>query len=216
MNRIYFICRFLPLNYIMRLRSRFGYGVQSPSRYSFIRHVLYQRLTYYAYSSLPPVNGNSSTSRLLFRLINFVQPKEVFIFSPFTTEKEKNHVKSLFSVFNSGCLSSNLHVKSFSDTLSIENICKPNLYKKVKCFYYIDKSFGANSLLQSLVSIAQQSPIGTLFYIEGIFLSKPHYLRWLDFIENLKNQKISFVAYEMNKRGLLLIDNNGCSKVFSI
>lgn len=222
MDRTNPLSRFLPWHYFMRLRYRLGYGVQSPSRYYFVRHVMYQRLPYYAYSSLPRVNSSSTTARLLFRLANYTQAKEVVIYSDSQTNKGKAHTEVLKSVFYAGCHSSIISVVSLSSVSysgpmsSSENISELDQEKKVKCLYYVDELQWTDDLLQKLIKILQQAPTGTLLDIEGIYSSKEYYYRWLTFIQKFRNLGISFVAYEMNKRGVLLLDNNSFSKVFII
>jgi len=195
----------------MRLRYRLGYGVQSPSRYYFIRNVLHQRLPYYAYSSLPRVHGSAAKARLLFRLANHIQAQEVVIYSDSQTNKEKVHTKALQFVFYAGCHSSTVSIVSSSDVSSTSEFTE-----KVKRFYYIDESHWTDELSRDLILRIREAPVGTLLNIEEIYSSKDNYHRWLAFVQELKDFGLSFAAYEMNNRGLLLLDKNSFSKVFII
>ena len=62
--------------WIRRKRNSHGYGVQSPSDFYFVQHVLREEMPYYGYSELQQAEGEFSTSlprysmsinRLLFR-----------------------------------------------------------------------------------------------------------------------------------------------------
>lgn len=59
-----------------------GFGVQSPSAYSFIRYVINEHYPYYAYSELKERLVMSSrqhkVGRLLFRLANYWQPEKCY------------------------------------------------------------------------------------------------------------------------------------------
>lgn len=72
--------------WIRRKRNSHGYGVQSPSDFFFVQHVLREEMPYYGYSELQQAEGEFSTSlprysmsinRLLFRLANHVHPRQV-------------------------------------------------------------------------------------------------------------------------------------------
>lgn len=74
------------LVWILRIRHCRGFGVQSPSDYSFIRYVINEHYPYYAYSDLDrafPFQDRKTRKigRLCFRLANFLQP-DVIVNSP--------------------------------------------------------------------------------------------------------------------------------------
>lgn len=67
--------------WLRRIRNSLGYGVQSPSDFYFVRHVLREESPYYAYSALEDMcmgygdvlpNYSGATNKLLFRLANYV------------------------------------------------------------------------------------------------------------------------------------------------
>lgn len=74
-----------------------GFGVQSPSAYSFIRYVINEHYPYYAYSELEeryemPGRLQHKLGRLLFRLANYWQPEKCY------------SIESLyFPYINAGC-----------------------------------------------------------------------------------------------------------------
>lgn len=72
------------IEWIRRIRNSWGYEVQSPNDYNFVRHVLREETPYYAYESIHRMvrqqkeEGvpclSESTCKLLFRLTNHVHP----------------------------------------------------------------------------------------------------------------------------------------------
>ena len=72
--------------WIRRKRNSHGYGVQSPTDFYFVQHVLREEMPYYGYHELQQAEGEFSTSlprysmpinRLLFRLANYVHPRHL-------------------------------------------------------------------------------------------------------------------------------------------
>lgn len=83
-----------PWIWVARLRQRKGYGVHSPFAYSFIRGVVLEGASYYAYSHLARLHPwwvrwgglyPMKCRRLLFRLANFARPKTVTLLTEDTT-----------------------------------------------------------------------------------------------------------------------------------
>lgn len=61
-----------------------GFGIQSPSAYSFVRYVVNEHYPYYAYEALDAQHADRKLTdrkvgRLLFRIANFWQPQYTFI-----------------------------------------------------------------------------------------------------------------------------------------
>lgn len=75
-------------NWCRRFRKRCGYGVHSPSDFFFITFVIYEKLPFYAYSSLhhqrrlvAHLPGHrEKVDKLFFRMINYLHPLTVFEF----------------------------------------------------------------------------------------------------------------------------------------
>ena len=68
----------------MRFVRRYGFGIQSPWAYSFVKDVLCEKLRYYAYDDLllqfPGRKVNAiKRDEQLFRLVNFFKPEEVIV-----------------------------------------------------------------------------------------------------------------------------------------
>lgn len=79
-----------PFIWLFRFRHRCGYGVHSPFAFHFITEVVYQRTPYYKYTDLAARQKELAPQkdrcwgyeplrikRLLFRLVNFAQPRTV-------------------------------------------------------------------------------------------------------------------------------------------
>lgn len=79
-----------PLVWLFRLRHRCGYGVHSPFAFELITCVIGERMPYYAYAALDAeqkkqsvvkgrgwVRESKRVNRLLFRLVNRVQPSAI-------------------------------------------------------------------------------------------------------------------------------------------
>ncbi|WP_252761574.1 hypothetical protein [Segatella cerevisiae] len=72
---------------IWRLRHMYGFGVQSPSAYSFIRNIVNEKYPYYDYSDLKAQFPHAAylsrkLGELYFRIANAYQPKTWFSYLP--------------------------------------------------------------------------------------------------------------------------------------
>jgi len=76
------------LIWLKRFRYRCGYGVHSPFAFDFITNVIYEKTSYYAYGEIESARGQDGSikresshskrvNRLLFRLVNRVQPETI-------------------------------------------------------------------------------------------------------------------------------------------
>lgn len=75
------------LLWLCRMGYSRGFGIHSPTVYSFVRYVVNEHWPYYAYDDLKDrlVGANRtirSLCRLLFRISNYLQPKRSFIIDP--------------------------------------------------------------------------------------------------------------------------------------
>lgn len=70
-----------PFIWVIRFRKRRGYGVHSPFAFNFITTVLYQRGQFYNYKLINQLPRSKEESKrilkLIFRLVNFIQPKTI-------------------------------------------------------------------------------------------------------------------------------------------
>ena len=86
-----------PFIWIKRFRKRCGYGVHSPSAFDFITSVIYEKAQYYAYDdienseqylkvkSIQTIQTITKVNRLLFRLVNRIQPHNIIEVGPLST-----------------------------------------------------------------------------------------------------------------------------------
>lgn len=94
--------------WLKRFRKRRGYGVHSPFAFNFITTVIYQKGVYYNYSKIKSLPKDKIESdrlcRLLFRLVNYQQPKNILYSSP------KESLKELFAWAKSDVKVFNVHL----------------------------------------------------------------------------------------------------------
>lgn len=81
--------------WLCRFRYRKGYGVHSPFAFNFLTDVVYAKGEYYAYRNLKSRFGGGNWSdrsyrlkcnRFLFRLANYVHPREILLYGDFSDE----------------------------------------------------------------------------------------------------------------------------------
>ena len=79
-------CLKRPFVWLRRIRHRCGYGVHSPFAFNLITNVVYESIPYYKYAELEAAEKRMTAcwgeetmklKRLLFRLVNYVQPHMV-------------------------------------------------------------------------------------------------------------------------------------------
>ena len=84
-----------PWIWLLRVRHRKGYGVHSPATFAFLRGVVYERGSYYAYAQLNALHPwwvrwfrlyPLTCRRLLFRLANYVHPARIVLVGDCSTE----------------------------------------------------------------------------------------------------------------------------------
>lgn len=122
--------------WLCRCKYSRGFGVQSPSAYSFIRYVINEHYPYYAYSELEeryemPGRLQHKLGRLLFRLANYWQPEKCY------------SIESLyFPYINAGCYKTvlctlyDLYDSSTKNlvVIDLDHIDKDELYSSILPF----------------------------------------------------------------------------------
>ena len=131
--------------WVFRMGYSRGFGVQSPSAYSFLRYVVNEHYPYYEYQKLKNESGNvnpliTKLSRLYFRMANFCQSEYWYDY------KAENDVYQRYVV--SGCKSTSF--VSFTevdeiDTFQIARISLFGDYEKV--YDHLAKIANDNSIL---------------------------------------------------------------------
>lgn len=82
--------------FLRRIRHCHGFGIQSPTDFSFVREVVYERAPYHAYAALTKEYATATPwqmklARLLFRVTNFSQP-QIIVLPASMPEVYKAHI----------------------------------------------------------------------------------------------------------------------------
>lgn len=81
---------FRPFRWLRRIRKRCGYNIHSPFAFNFVTGVIYEAGTFYAYANLEsrevniPQRARVKDDRLVFRVVNFAEPRSIAAFGPDT------------------------------------------------------------------------------------------------------------------------------------
>lgn len=179
LNRVFYFIKNL-----LRIPSSYGFGVQSPSAFYFIKYVINERLPYYSYFDLADqVNGLSDRTinlyQLYFRITNYLQP---FIWIDFVQNSEKY----LSEYIKSAC--HRVRILTSSDLLNIST------------FDIARISEDDYNLFERLVQMANPH---SLIIIENIYRSQEMTSFWKSIIEN---DRVS-VTFDLLDCGLIFFDN---------
>ena len=204
--------------WIRRKRNSMGYGVQSPSDFHFVRHVLREKLPYYAYSALEDMVANHDAQapcypiaihKLLFRLANHVHPDTII---------EVGGGASIFAMAMACPLAQCTLITSEAEhvsTLRSLQATQPKVEVKngdeiavFSQFLRCQQSIGIlhvghtphyRELVDAALPYASNH---TLFIIEGIRESKEKRNWW----ESLQESPSTGISYDLNSVGLLFFD----------
>ena len=81
---------FRPFRWLRRIRKRCGYNIHSPFAFNFVTGVIYEAGMFYAYANLEsrgvniPQRARVKDDRLVFRVVNFAEPRSIAAFGPDT------------------------------------------------------------------------------------------------------------------------------------
>lgn len=112
-------------NWIHRMGYSRGFGVQSPSAYSFIRYVLTEHYPYYAYDELKMRfksfdHATKKKGRLYFRLANYAQASHWFDYhsaeQPYAAYVHKGCRKTIFQTIDSKTIPNAFRIARLSMT----------------------------------------------------------------------------------------------------
>ena len=176
--------------WIRRKRNSHGYGVQSPSDFFFVQHVLREEMPYYGYSELQQAEGEFSTSlprysmsinRLLFRLANHVHPRQVIEVGTGAGLATYAMAKAVPSGYCVTIDSSHQHTEEVVSALA---------------------RFAQVSVLNGDEMALPHVGDGSLFIIEGIDADADKRAWW----ETLQESLHAVVSYDVDSVGLLRFD----------
>ena len=195
MNLLYYLKR--PFIWLSRFRYRCGYGVHSPFAFSLITDVIYEKMPYYAYDLLKVEQkkriktqgwekGIPRINRLLFRLVNKVQPATVIeVGQPSTASLYLQSAKPSASyLFASDLSELFLDADTPVDFLYMNNYQNPELMEEV---FHI---------------CAQRVTLKSVFVVQGICYSKKMKTLW----NQLKEDERVGVTFDLYDLGLLFFD----------
>lgn len=173
--------------WLMRARHCRGFGVQSPYDYSFIRYVINEHYSYYAYSYLrkefPDIDGKTrKLCQLYFRIANFLQPGTVVDYSPDVPVSSR--------YVSAGCrkalIATDMDVEGRIDMfiISAERNCD-------FCRTVLDKAM-------------DRAGTGSVFVVEGIKSGKRAKALWRDII----NDERTGVTFDLYYAGIVFFDRS--------
>ena len=191
------LCIKRPFIWLSRFRHRCGYGVHSPFAFSLITDVIYEKMPYYAYSSLKEeqkkmvrecgwTKGSQKVNRFLFRLVNRVQPDTIIeVGRPSSTALYLQSAKPSASyLFASDLSELFLDADTPVDFLYMNNYQNPELMEEV---FHI---------------CAQRVTLKSVFVVQGICYSKKMKTLW----NQLKEDERVGVTFDLYDLGLLFFD----------
>lgn len=195
MNRLYYLKR--PFIWLSRFRYRCGYGVHSPFAFSLITDVIYEKMPYYAYEQLKAEQrkrtsaqgwdrGVQRINRLLFRLVNKVQPATIIdVGRPSAASLYLQSAKpSAEYLFASDLSELFLDADTPVDFLYLNDYRNPTL---------LDKVFQV---------CVRRTTSKSLFVVHGICYSKAMRTLW----KQMQNDERVGITFDLYDAGLLFFD----------
>ena len=171
-----------------------GFGIQSPSAYSFVRYVINEHSPYYAYSELDRMMLSKGLlfrkmGRLYFRLANFWQPHDVVV-----------SCRDIQPYINSAC-----HAAYVVDVDSYEFVTNslPVLFI-LNIDYFKD--------IKSRNRIFSFASDKTLLVVTDIHTSKETKSLWKSIVDD----KLSVVTYDLYDCGIVFFDKSKYKQNFKI
>lgn len=193
----YLFCLKRPFIWLTRFRYRCGYGVHSPFAFSLITDVIYEKQPYYAYRSLAIEQriwikeqkcdrGVSKVNRLLFRLVNRVQPQTII-------EVGRPSVTSLY-------LQS---AKPSAEFLFASNLSELYLESGVSIdFLYLNEDKTPDIMEETFHVCAGRTTSKSVFIIKGIGYSRPMKDLW----KRLQTDERVGITFDLYDVGILFFD----------
>ena len=195
MNLLYYLKR--PFIRLSRFRYRCGYGVHSPFAFSLITDVIYEKMPYYAYDLLKAEQKKRITTqgwekgiprinRLLFRLVNKVQPATII-------EVGQPSAASLY-------LQS---AKPSAGYLFASDLSELFLDADTPVDFLYLNDYRNPALLEEVFNIcSRRTTPNSLFVVHGICYSKAMKNLW----KQLQNDERVGITFDLYDAGLLFFD----------
>jgi hypothetical protein len=197
----------------MRFVRRYGFGIQSPWAYSFVKDVLYEKLRFYAYDDLllqfPGRKDNViRRDEQLFRLVNFFKPEEIIVLGgccPCSMKYMQAASKSAKVIdTDTICLSDIAHL---SDS---QLPSATFMHIESATFIYIEKELHPSDI-DAIIALKNSDPnyLWTLV-IDGI--NKENRPLW----QHLKATSFHAVLFDMKYRGVAFFDSHRIGQCYRI
>lgn len=204
MNLLYYLKR--PFIRLSRFRYRCGYGVHSPFAFSLITDVIYEKMPYYAYDLLKVEQKKRITTqrwekgiprinRLLFRLVNKVQPATII-------EVGQPSAASLY-------LQS---AKPSAGYLFASDLSELFLDADTPVDFLYLNDYRNPALLEEVFNIcSRRTTPNSLFVVHGICYSKAMKNLW----KQLQNDERVGITFDLYDAGLLFFDTTKINSIIS-
>lgn len=204
MNLLYYLKR--PFIWLSRFRYRCGYGVHSPFAFSLITDVIYEKMPYYAYDLLKVEQKKRITTqgwekgiprinRLLFRLVNKVQPATII-------EVGKPSAASLY-------LQS---AKPSAGYLFASDLSELFLDADTPVDFLYLNDYRNPALLEEVFNIcSRRTTPNSLFVVHGICYSKAMKNLW----KQLQNDERVGITFDLYDAGLLFLIQQRLNSIIS-
>ena len=171
------------IKYLVRLPQSYGFGVQSPSAYYFIKYVVNEKTPYYSYESLKNsfqdvTEKEENLYRLYFRITNYISPS---IWMDFSCKSEQVGA----------------YIKAASK--DVEFLSSPKL-SEIRSFDVARINVADYDLFTQLIHSLNHN---NLIIVEGIYTSQEMTSFWNKIIEY---DKVS-VTFDLFDCGLIFFDN---------
>ena len=195
------LCLKRPFVWLLRFRHRCGYGVHSPFAFNLITQVIYQRTPYYSYRDLAEEEKKQAphrdkhwlyelrkVKRLLFRLVNEVQPD---------------------AVFDAGTLSaSSLYLKAAkrqADYTSASSLSGLFLEKDIPVDFLYLHDYRHPEFVEAVFRLcADRTQSRSLFVVEGIRYTPAMYALW----KRMQQDARVGITFDLYDLGLLFFDKS--------
>lgn len=191
------LCIKRPFVWLSRFRYRCGYGVHSPFAFGLITDVIYEKMPYYAYDSLKKEQkiltsvrgcnkGLQKVNRLLFRLVNRVQPATI-------VEAGRPSVASLYLQA----------AKPSAEYLFASDLSELFLDADMPIDFLYLNDYRNPVLMEEVFSVCvQRTTMKSVFVIQGICYSREMKAFW----RRLQEDERVGITFDLYDLGLLFFD----------
>ena len=204
--------------WIRRKRNSWGYGIQSPSDFYFVRHVLRELSPYYAYAALEEMAATygdllphytDAVNRLLFRLANHLHPTTIVEVgagtSTFAMSMACPSARCIAITPSKECASTMRELSANNPNIEIENgdemaLFSLSLQKEERIgIFHIAHTPHYREVVEAALPHTTDH---TLFIIEGITDNRQKNEWW----KSLQENPLTGISYDLDNIGLLFFN----------